>query len=252
VARLVDTNAWYGVRREDISGVRVNDDTGETTIFAYPKETHFNACHIRCHMVGGSVGGSKAREAKRLEALLLYWIQERGNIGNVLHDEHEQPAASGLGAGGAGGASGAKADLSDAASMMNGGSSSSSASSNSDLDSGPSSSSSSSSSSASTSTPLAPIVLSDYAELESRLRRRKLLVIVNPVAGSRGGWHTWNKVAPIFEQASVLLEFEVKETKYRGHARDIIRQHPLESCNGIVCVGGDGTLFEVLNSLVQV
>lgn len=40
------------------------------------------------------------------------------------------------------------------------------------------------------------------------------------------------------------------ETKYRGHARDLAKNYDLSAIQGIVCVGGDGTVHEVINGLM--
>lgn len=42
------------------------------------------------------------------------------------------------------------------------------------------------------------------------------------------------------------LEVTVKETEHPGHATDIVRQLALDSCDAVVAVGGDGTVFEAL------
>jgi hypothetical protein len=227
----------------------VTGESGETLIFAYPAETNFRACHIRCH----SAGTNAAREAKRLQSLLLFWIQERGNIESLAESFNTMDALSSpLAASGS--LPSASASTSASTSPHHGGtlSNSNAGGSGSNGSIAASSANASNSSNNSTSNNHHHQHSSNHGSIESRLRRRKLLVIVNPVAGPRGGWHTWNRVASIFEEASGLLEFEVKETKYRGHAHEIISQHPLESYSGVVSVGGDGTLFEVLNSLMQV
>ena len=42
------------------------------------------------------------------------------------------------------------------------------------------------------------------------------------------------------------LDVTVKETEHPGHATDIVRQLALDSCDAVVAVGGDGTVFEAL------
>ena len=38
----------------------------------------------------------------------------------------------------------------------------------------------------------------------------------------------------------------VSQTHHRGHATEIVRQLPIGSCDALVTVGGDGTVFEAL------
>lgn len=47
------------------------------------------------------------------------------------------------------------------------------------------------------------------------------------------------------------LELTVKETQHRGHATDIVRQVPVGSCDAVITVGGDGTVFEALQVIWQ-
>lgn len=56
-----------------------------------------------------------------------------------------------------------------------------------------------------------------------------------------------SSVQTIFKAAG--LEVTVKETQHRGHATDIVRQLPLGTCDALVTVGGDGTVFEALQVL---
>lgn len=40
-------------------------------------------------------------------------------------------------------------------------------------------------------------------------------------------------------------------TQRRGHAKDIVKSMELDQFNTIVCVGGDGTVHEVINGLAE-
>lgn len=42
---------------------------------------------------------------------------------------------------------------------------------------------------------------------------------------------------------------EVLVTKYPGHARNIVSSQDLSQVDGIVTIGGDGILYEVVNGL---
>lgn len=77
----------------------------------------------------------------------------------------------------------------------------------------------------------------------------KLLLITNPVAGK-------NKGLKIAEYASHFLrsknfEPELITSQYSGHATEIAANCDLIEYVGIIAVGGDGTLFEIINGLLK-
>lgn len=77
----------------------------------------------------------------------------------------------------------------------------------------------------------------------------KLLLIVNPVAGKNKGEKAIKKAAPLLEEKKI--QFEVKISESSGHAAQIASEFDPSGFDGIVAVGGDGTLFEVLNGLLK-
>lgn len=90
------------------------------------------------------------------------------------------------------------------------------------------------------------------------LTGRKLLVIVNPTSGHRMGQAIWQKVEVLLKIGDVPVQLVM--TKYGGHARDLVmgsrerNVQPLEcgKCSGVLVIGGDGTVCEVLNALVEI
>jgi diacylglycerol kinase family enzyme len=52
------------------------------------------------------------------------------------------------------------------------------------------------------------------------------------------------QVLPILQAGG--LECVVHETKHRGHATEIVKKLQSAACDAIVGVGGDGTIFEIL------
>ncbi|KAL5718880.1 Sphingoid long-chain bases kinase 1 [Ranunculus cassubicifolius] len=78
----------------------------------------------------------------------------------------------------------------------------------------------------------------------------KMLVILNPRSGrgkSSKVFHT--KVEPIFKLAGFKLE--VVKTTSAGHAKKLASSVDFSTCpDGIICVGGDGIVNEVLNGLL--
>lgn len=77
----------------------------------------------------------------------------------------------------------------------------------------------------------------------------KIFLIVNPAAGKNQG-------AKALEKAILLLKNkgiqpEVKTSKFSGHAIELAQQFDPSEYDGIVAVGGDGTLFELINGLLK-
>ncbi|OYD13924.1 hypothetical protein CH333_09465 [candidate division WOR-3 bacterium JGI_Cruoil_03_44_89] len=75
----------------------------------------------------------------------------------------------------------------------------------------------------------------------------KWFVIVNPVSGCGKGKKDWQKISNLLNDAGI--EFKYAFTKYRGHAIKIARKAIEEGWRGIICVGGDGTINEVVNGV---
>ncbi|XP_043229781.1 ceramide kinase-like isoform X1 [Amphibalanus amphitrite] len=85
--------------------------------------------------------------------------------------------------------------------------------------------------------------------LNGEQRPRRLLVIINPTCGSRKAPNIYTKkVQPIFTLAGV--QTEVVQTTHAGHALTMLRRCSLHGQDGVVVVGGDGTLMEALNGLL--
>lgn len=79
---------------------------------------------------------------------------------------------------------------------------------------------------------------------------RRLLVIVNPCAGKGSGSSVFAVADEMFK-LSGCVSITVQETCHTKHAQEIARQAGLDVYDGIVCVGGDGIINEVLNGLLE-
>ncbi|KAL3829816.1 hypothetical protein ACJIZ3_018618 [Penstemon smallii] len=79
----------------------------------------------------------------------------------------------------------------------------------------------------------------------------KMLVILNPRSGrGRSSKVFHGLVEPVFKLAGFQLE--VVKTTSAGHARKLAASVDLSACpDGIICVGGDGIINEVLNGLLS-
>ncbi|KAK1426412.1 hypothetical protein QVD17_15083 [Tagetes erecta] len=88
-----------------------------------------------------------------------------------------------------------------------------------------------------------------YSRIKSKSPPR-MLVILNPRSGrGRSSKVFHNLVEPIFKLAGFKLE--VVKTTSAGHARNLASNVDFSTCpDGIICVGGDGIVNEVLNGLL--
>ncbi|XP_006566593.1 ceramide kinase isoform X3 [Apis mellifera] len=80
-------------------------------------------------------------------------------------------------------------------------------------------------------------------------RPRKILLFVNPFGGKKKGLKIWEKdVQPLMTIAGI--ETKMLVTERVNHIRDILLSTDLTDFHAVVCIGGDGTLAEVINGLV--
>jgi diacylglycerol kinase (ATP) len=77
----------------------------------------------------------------------------------------------------------------------------------------------------------------------------KLLLILNPVAGKNKGGQAIEKAVLLLQNKGIQVEIQASESP--GHATQLAQQFDPSRYDGIVAVGGDGTLFEVLNGLLK-
>ncbi|VVB13712.1 unnamed protein product [Arabis nemorensis] len=79
----------------------------------------------------------------------------------------------------------------------------------------------------------------------------RMLVILNPRSGHGRSSRVFHDIVePIFKLAGIKLE--VVKTNRAGHAKELASTVDISSCSdGIICVGGDGIINEVLNGLLS-
>lgn len=78
---------------------------------------------------------------------------------------------------------------------------------------------------------------------------RRIALVVNPRAG-RG--RVGRELAKLLETLSAAgLQVETHETTHRGHAVELARLAALDGVDTVVAVGGDGTVNEVANGLID-
>ena len=78
---------------------------------------------------------------------------------------------------------------------------------------------------------------------------KKYYLTVNPYGGGKKGPKILKDVLPLFEQKNI--ELNIIETEYAGHNRDLANQLNIDGYDGFCCIGGDGTLNEVINGLLS-
>lgn len=77
---------------------------------------------------------------------------------------------------------------------------------------------------------------------------KKILLIINPIAGKLSTKANRFHVANLFIQNG--YQVNLKTTKAKGHATELVLEHALHH-DIVVCCGGDGTLNEVISGVMQ-
>ncbi|MBN2089035.1 diacylglycerol kinase family lipid kinase [candidate division KSB1 bacterium] len=78
----------------------------------------------------------------------------------------------------------------------------------------------------------------------------KILMLVNPNAGQKKGTTTALQAKKLFENSGITLE--MKFSTKAGEMLELSKKAVNATWDGIVAVGGDGTLFEIINGMMQV
>ncbi|XP_040004788.1 ceramide kinase-like protein [Xiphias gladius] len=80
-------------------------------------------------------------------------------------------------------------------------------------------------------------------------RPRYVKVFINPSSHKKEAVHIYREhVAPLFKMADVRTDITVTERK--GHALSVMKECKLDEYDGVVCVGGDGSVAELCHALV--
>jgi diacylglycerol kinase (ATP) len=88
------------------------------------------------------------------------------------------------------------------------------------------------------------------SKLRSFSMPHKVKLILNPMADLGRAWKTANDLRPIAQEFKGELTWS--GTVYPTHAIELAKQAAEEGCDIVVAMGGDGTVHEVMNGLMQV
>ena len=78
---------------------------------------------------------------------------------------------------------------------------------------------------------------------------KKYYLLVNPAGGTKKGMKILERVRPVFDKSGVHVE--IIQTEYAGHANKLANTLDLSGYNGLCAIGGDGTLFEMVNGMLK-
>ncbi len=77
----------------------------------------------------------------------------------------------------------------------------------------------------------------------------KILMITNPVAGKGRGFQIAEYAIEYLKKKNIIPD--VLKSEYQGHIHHIFNDIDMSHYQGILAVGGDGTLFETINGLLK-
>lgn len=81
-------------------------------------------------------------------------------------------------------------------------------------------------------------------------KTKNLLAIVNPAGGSNKATHLYNcTLKPMLSRAGISLSFQL--SKYPRHASLIAHEASFQDYDGIIMIGGDGCVHEVINGIMR-
>lgn len=77
-----------------------------------------------------------------------------------------------------------------------------------------------------------------------------LLIIINPIGGKRNSMEIYNQIiSPKLDENKINYRTIVTESQY--HCTEIIKNANLSMVTGIIAIGGDGHLNQIINSVLQ-
>jgi len=77
----------------------------------------------------------------------------------------------------------------------------------------------------------------------------KLVLLINPSAGKQKGGKIAKQAIEKFQKQGI--EIKAFYSEYQGHLIELAKKAAEKENQGIVAIGGDGTVFEVINGMIQ-
>jgi len=78
---------------------------------------------------------------------------------------------------------------------------------------------------------------------------KNMYMIVNPHGGLKKGLNILKLIEPIFKDADIKLS--IKKTEYAGHGYDYALTLNFDDIDAICAIGGDGTMYEIINGMLN-
>ena len=86
-------------------------------------------------------------------------------------------------------------------------------------------------------------------EIDAPLKPRQLQVIINPTSGKKQAAQIFANIRPLFDRS--FLKYTVRESHSSQDIQDFVRHLDLSEIDGLVIVGGDGTIHDAIAGLTS-
>ena len=85
--------------------------------------------------------------------------------------------------------------------------------------------------------------------IDAGVKPRHLQIIINPVSGRGQASQIFDRVRPIFDQSN--LTYTVNQTFSAADTKNLVKELDLTKVDGLVIVGGDGTIHDAIAGLMS-
>ncbi len=85
--------------------------------------------------------------------------------------------------------------------------------------------------------------------VDAVIKTRHLQVMINPVSGRGQAAQIFDQVRSLFEQSNI--RYTVKQTFSAADTKNFVKELDLQTIDGLVIVGGDGTIHDVIAGLMS-
>ena len=85
--------------------------------------------------------------------------------------------------------------------------------------------------------------------IDAEVKPRHLQIIINPVSGRGLATQIFERVRPIFDKSN--LTYTVNQTNSAADTKNLVKQLDLTKVDGLVIVGGDGTVHDAIAGLMS-